>query len=245
MWYRCLFFILCQLLVPLGCFAEVRASLPDIQPGQSLTFRYRVRVNPSNTLPSNPTVVTNQGVVRADQLSDQLTDDPAVAGSTNPTSLLVVIRDTDGDGVADDLDQCPTSAIKTSPGDCGCDVVDADSNENGIADCLLNSDVLEQLERALSLVNSLKPNSKLKNKKKRKAQNLNKKALRVLSKSLNTFLINSIDAFVLADVSINLTLLNKKAYKAIKGSLKTGSKKFAKKRKLARKTIGSLQDALQ
>lgn len=52
-------------------------------------------------------------------------------GETDPRN-----SDSDGDGTMDGNDDCPLDIDKTSPGDCGCGIADADSNSNGIADCL-------------------------------------------------------------------------------------------------------------
>jgi len=43
--------------------------------------------------------------------------------------------DTDGDGVCDDEDGCPSDPAKTEPGACGCGVADTDSDGDGTADC--------------------------------------------------------------------------------------------------------------
>ncbi len=43
--------------------------------------------------------------------------------------------DSDGDGVPDVVDGCPSDPLKTSPGPCGCGVVETDVDQDGIADC--------------------------------------------------------------------------------------------------------------
>jgi hypothetical protein len=48
------------------------------------------------------------------------------------------VLDTDGDGICDALDGCPTDINKTAPGICGCGVVDTDSDNDGLADCIDN-----------------------------------------------------------------------------------------------------------
>jgi len=49
-------------------------------------------------------------------------------------------RDDDGDGSVDSLDGCPRDPRKTSPGTCGCGVVDSttDSDGDGVIDCVDN-----------------------------------------------------------------------------------------------------------
>ena len=44
--------------------------------------------------------------------------------------------DSDGDGVPDSQDGCPSDPDKTAPGQCGCGVTDADGDSDGIADCV-------------------------------------------------------------------------------------------------------------
>jgi hypothetical protein len=43
--------------------------------------------------------------------------------------------DSDGDGVEDCADGCPSDANKTSPGACGCGVADTDSDNDGVPNC--------------------------------------------------------------------------------------------------------------
>ena len=44
-------------------------------------------------------------------------------------------QDSDGDGVPDVSDGCPTDAAKTSAGQCGCGVADTDSDGDGVPNC--------------------------------------------------------------------------------------------------------------
>ena len=241
---RFLVVLLLSFALPSLCLAQVNVELSDLAPGETVTFRYRVKINPSNTLPAGLTSVSTQGIVSSTQFGETLTDDPNISGSSNPTTVQVVIRDSDGDGTADDLDQCPNSALKIAPGSCGCNALDSDVNGNSIFDCLLNEDIQERLSRALTLLKRLKPNSRLKNKKKRKAQNQAKKELRSIRKQINDSVLNSLDAFVLSDPSVNLSALNKGAFRKIKGALRTGSSAFKKNKKQAQKAVRKLQNAL-
>ena len=44
--------------------------------------------------------------------------------------------DSDGDGTADCNDACPADPAKIQPGICGCGVVDTDTDDDGIPNCL-------------------------------------------------------------------------------------------------------------
>ncbi|MBL9120312.1 MAG: hypothetical protein JNL80_10415 [Phycisphaerae bacterium] len=58
-----------------------------------------------------------------------------VAKWTTPTCPNTEEPDTDGDGVPDGEDGCPTDPLKTAPGACGCGVPDTDSDGDGTPDC--------------------------------------------------------------------------------------------------------------
>lgn len=44
--------------------------------------------------------------------------------------------DSDGDGVIDECDGCPSDPVKTAPGQCGCGNADTDGDGDGVADCV-------------------------------------------------------------------------------------------------------------
>jgi hypothetical protein len=44
--------------------------------------------------------------------------------------------DSDGDGLGDLCDACPSDPLKQLPGDCGCGVPDIDADGDGVSDCL-------------------------------------------------------------------------------------------------------------
>lgn len=54
----------------------------------------------------------------------------SVAGCPDPGP-----PDSDGDGVPDNLDGCPTDALKIAPGVCGCGVSDIDADNDGTPNC--------------------------------------------------------------------------------------------------------------
>jgi hypothetical protein len=60
--------------------------------------------------------------------------DCAAQGGT-PQGPGTDCTDTDGDGVADLCDGCPSDPNKTDPGVCGCGVSDADTDGDGVEDC--------------------------------------------------------------------------------------------------------------
>jgi len=61
-------------------------------------------------------------------------------GGTNQVSTYIrfddSLADSDGDGVPDASDGCPSDPDKAGPGQCGCSVADSDSDLDGVADCL-------------------------------------------------------------------------------------------------------------
>ena len=65
---------------------------------------------------------------------DLCPDDP---NKTEPGICGCGIPDTDSDGdtVADCIDECPADPLKTTPGICGCGVADTDSDQDGTPDC--------------------------------------------------------------------------------------------------------------
>jgi len=54
----------------------------------------------------------------------------------NLTTLEFVIRDADGDGVGDAIDDCPNDPDKAAPGACGCGNAETDTDGDGAADCI-------------------------------------------------------------------------------------------------------------
>src|SRR5205814_842760 len=64
-------------------------------------------------------------------------------GLNKPTPSVKLQLGTDFQGgdtknyiITDPFDLCPDDANKTNPGQCGCDVPDTDSDEDGVPDCL-------------------------------------------------------------------------------------------------------------
>jgi hypothetical protein len=55
--------------------------------------------------------------------------------------------DSDGDGTADCIDECPNDPNKTQTGICGCGVADADSDNDGIKDCNDNCPTVANLDQ--------------------------------------------------------------------------------------------------
>ncbi len=235
----------------LGCFysspllAEVRFEVDKLKPGQSLTLKYRVRVKSSDSIPLSTRVVSSQGTVTHDGATEIFyTSDPesSLVGASTDTPLVFV--DSDGDGIYDDLDGCPFAEIKTSPGSCGCNVLDTDVNKNGVADCLLNLDLKDLLSRADVLVRKLKPNKKLRKKKQRKRQRLNKKELRSLRKFILDIFNASATELSVTSADVKLPKLYKKLNIQMRKTLRTGSKKFNKFKKQTRKSLRRLDDVL-
>ena len=71
-------------------------------------------------------------------------DNDCYCDTTNPAVLIKdqcpgfddrTSPDTDGDGLKDCADACPTDPTKIAPGACGCGVADTDGDGDGVADC--------------------------------------------------------------------------------------------------------------
>jgi hypothetical protein len=62
-------------------------------------------------------------------------DHCAAVGGTFVGPGSVCAPDSDGDGIADPCDGCPSDTLKDSPGLCGCGVIDYDTDADGIPDC--------------------------------------------------------------------------------------------------------------
>jgi hypothetical protein len=76
-------------------------------------------------------VVLVEGIPWFDSDSDGVGDYQDACPSVANTDQL----DTDGDGIGDACDDCPVSALKISPGQCGCDQPDVDIDADEIIDC--------------------------------------------------------------------------------------------------------------
>ncbi len=59
----------------------------------------------------------------------------SVSAASAARTAIAGDPDTDGDGVPDSLDGCPTDPNKIAPGPCGCGVPDTDTDADGVADC--------------------------------------------------------------------------------------------------------------
>lgn len=76
--------------------------------------------------------VDDDDVVDIDGSEICLSGDKLLAGQCG---CDVPDTDTDGDGIADCVDQCPSDASKSVPGSCGCGVADTDTDLDSTPDC--------------------------------------------------------------------------------------------------------------
>ena len=56
--------------------------------------------------------------------------------SVGEVSTLIAEADTDEDGTPNCQDACAWSALKITPGVCGCEQPDVDTDNDGVLDCL-------------------------------------------------------------------------------------------------------------
>lgn len=117
-------------------------------PGYRATVSETLDCNDANALiyPGAPELCATIGV-------DNNCNGSTTDSDSNASDRVTFYRDIDGDGagdpsittlactvpsgyVANANDGCPIDAMKVEPGACGCGLVDADANNNSIADCL-------------------------------------------------------------------------------------------------------------
>ncbi len=169
-----------------------------------------------------------------------------ITGLSAPNRLLL-LADADDDGYPDGVDQCESDSAKTEPGDCGCGVVDADTNSNSISDCLINADAKDRIATLRSLVSSLKwtgtPNKK-RNKKRRKAQKSTLVEIQSIHDELDSTMTTNLNSYTLASPSLNLSKRLKKALRKTRRAKKTKTSNFKKRKKQAKKTLLKLNNAL-
>ncbi len=106
-----------------------RAFLKASNTGVNDHFGLSVAASRDTVVVAAPDEDSNAGGVNGDQGDDSAGDSGAA---------YVFVLDTDGDGVRDSLDGCPTDSNKTAPGACGCGVAEDDGDADGIADCVDN-----------------------------------------------------------------------------------------------------------
>gem|GEM_PF-3200238 len=108
--------------------------------GRALTDGDRITGSATANLVIAPALRADAG------LYDVLVSDGCTSTLSNTASLTVepvgectclrLATDSDGDGVDDCNDGCPTDPAKIDPGVCGCGVSDVDSDGDGVADCI-------------------------------------------------------------------------------------------------------------
>jgi len=79
------------------------------------------------------------------------TDNDGIADAIDncPNTTNTDQADTDNDGVGDTCDACPTDSTKIAPGICGCGVADVDTDNDGILDCQDNCPLLSNPNQTL------------------------------------------------------------------------------------------------
>jgi hypothetical protein len=160
----------------------------------------------------------------ADGACDALDNCP---GATNDQA------DADGDGTGDACDGCAVDGAKTAAGLCGCGVVDADANANGVVDCLANAELRARLDGLRSAVGAL-------TKTKKKKPNPTADAVRTRLDDVVAYLRSGPAGLVLLSGDANgmADTLSSVVGKALKGG------KFGKKKKKAVAAVQSAFDAV-
>ena len=101
--------------------ATVTADGFDLLPGQTAVLSFQVAVSP--TVAPAATYTVQADATTTDGYGPLVSDDPAVAGATDPSTVVVALGDFDGDG----LDAAIEALLGTSD-------ADADSDDDGLAD---------------------------------------------------------------------------------------------------------------
>jgi len=91
-----------------------------------------------NTDTMTSQALNNAGLHASDTLPSSTSDHLPIVMDVSASSLTGGCTDTDGDGVCDPNDGCPSDPNKVDPGLCGCGVPDTDTDADGTPDCLDN-----------------------------------------------------------------------------------------------------------
>jgi CSLREA domain-containing protein len=157
-----------------------------------------------------------------------------------------VVRPTDGNGdgtpacdvgAVEFVDECPSDPAKRMPGVCGCGVPDADANQNGAVDCLLNAELKARIATTRAVMLAL-TGEKTDEQKAARANVLQR------ADDLVSFVTANETVIVKADPSAKLTKLAKKARKALRATRKGKGKALAKKQSRAAKALDALDAAV-
>jgi CSLREA domain-containing protein len=148
--------------------------------------------------------------------------DAGNAAACPATDQRGVARPTDGDGdgtaacdvgAFEFVDGCPEDPGKVEPGVCGCGVPDTDANANGVADCLVNAELKARVARARVLVEALTG-------ERTPEQTATKTDLKATAADILAFVRTNQTAITLADPSVKLMKLAKRAKKKVGGTLR-------------------------
>ena len=170
---------------------------------------------------------------------------PAVCPSTDQRGIA---RPADGNGDGDArcdigayeyFDQCPGDPNKVDPGACGCGNPDADSNGNGVADCLANAELKARIAEARTTLDQLTT-------ERTPAQKALRAALKRLALGLTTYVNQHRKDLVLTDPKAKLPRLAKLAGRALKAAArKTASARTLDGvREKANQALTKLDDAV-
>jgi hypothetical protein len=75
---------------PEGSGGTINANIGTLPAGKSVTIFFDTQVDDVNTLAPNVFSISNQGTVSGGNFANVLTDDPAIAGTTNPTVTKII-----------------------------------------------------------------------------------------------------------------------------------------------------------
>jgi hypothetical protein len=111
-------------------------TLPDFQSGVDTVVVYPDTRSLEAGTHTGTIMVTGQGAVASPMLINVVVTLTEQANKPGKDKGKDKYKDTDNDGIPDYRESCPQDPGKFEPGICGCGIVDEDTNENDIIDCL-------------------------------------------------------------------------------------------------------------
>ena len=173
---------------------------------------------------------------------------PGIIVATNSNNItsngVIVLKDSDKDGIADSEELCGKDPLKTVPGICGCGISETDTNANSIVDCLSGDELKFSIQNATGLVKQLRRVKLTGNKKKDKARKAKLAQVKTdLSSSfarISELIANQVIPVVTTSASVDLPQLAETAKKFTERAFRTNASAFLKNKRKAGRALSKL-----